>query len=309
MRVTTPQRARFQQVGWALLPLRAFLAFVFLYAGISKIADRRFLDSNSPTGIHATIVAVRPGSPISGLLGPVESHTFAFGLLICFAEIAVGLGLAVGLFTRLAALGGVLLSVSFFLTVSWGATPWYTGADIGYAFALVPLVLAGAGGVYSLDGWLASAVVANPGTGEDRTRRALLTGGAAVAALVLAAGASLFRRSPAVKTASSGSEATAKPADLVSAAQVPVGGGKQVTDPVSGEPAWVLQLTTGQFTAYSAVCPHQGCPVQFVSPSDGFACPCHGSRFSASGKLEQGPATRGLTEIPVTVVQGTVRTS
>ncbi len=47
------------QSGWALLVLRAFIAFVFLYAGISKIADRRFLDGSSPLSIHASVEAVR----------------------------------------------------------------------------------------------------------------------------------------------------------------------------------------------------------------------------------------------------------
>ena len=49
-------------------PLRAFLAFVFLYAGISKVADSRFLDSDSPISIHSTLVGVRSASPIGGLL-------------------------------------------------------------------------------------------------------------------------------------------------------------------------------------------------------------------------------------------------
>jgi thiosulfate dehydrogenase [quinone] large subunit len=88
---------------------------------------------------------------------------------------------------------------------------------------------------------------------------------------------------------------------LAATSAVAVGKAKQVKDPSDGSPAWVLQLTAGQFSAVSAVCPHQGCTVAFVSPSDGFACPCHGSRFDATGKLLNGPATRALTTIPVSV--------
>lgn len=40
--------SRFPQGHWMLLPLRAFLAVVFRYAGISKIADRHFLDGRRP---------------------------------------------------------------------------------------------------------------------------------------------------------------------------------------------------------------------------------------------------------------------
>jgi thiosulfate dehydrogenase [quinone] large subunit len=328
-----------RQVGWVLLPLRAFLAFVFLYAGISKVADRSFLDSGSPTGIHATLLAVRGASPIGSLLGPVQDHSFAFGLLMSIAEIAVGVGFALGLFTRIASVGAMVLSLSLFLTVSWGASPWYTGADLVYLFASTPLLIGGSGGVFSLDGWLASAARRQPGVGEDRTRRVLLGGAAAVGVLVLlgiaaiarsgsdaddtdsagdADGASSSTPSPSTSTAASGlspgassavasSAPAAAGAEFVAASAVAVGKGKQVKDPKTGDPAWVLQLTAGQFTAYDAICPHQGCTVGFVSAKEGFACPCHGSRFAADGRLLGGPATRGLTAIPVTVTDGAVR--
>ncbi|MDP9094373.1 MAG: Rieske (2Fe-2S) protein, partial [Actinomycetota bacterium] len=95
---------------------------------------------------------------------------------------------------------------------------------------------------------------------------------------------------------------------LTSVSAVSVGGGRQVIDPVTQTPAWVLQLQPGQITAFDATCPHQGCTVNFVSAGVGFACPCHGSRFDAQGKLLAGPASRNLTPIAVMVSNGTVRT-
>ncbi len=319
-----PPAVLVREVGWVLLVLRAFLAFVFLYAGISKIGDRSFLDGSSATGIHATLVAVRGASPIGSLLGPVQDHSFAFGLFMSIAEMAVGVGFALGLFTRIAALGALVISLSLFLTVSWGASPWYTGADIVYLFASTPLLIGGSGGVLSLDGWLAAASRRYPGVSEDRTRRALLGGAAAVGVLVLMGAGALARgaksadtavqtpttpTSPAAGSTASGTATSSAAAELVAASAVAVGSAKQVKDPKDGEPAWVLQLTAGQFTALSAVCPHQQCTVGFVSAKDGFSCPCHGSRFAADGKLLAGPATRGLTAIPVTVTDGAVRRS
>ena len=307
---------------WVLLPLRLFLGVTFLYAGLSKIAQRSFLDASSPTSMHATLLAVKGSSPIGGLLGPVVDHTFAFGVFMALAETAVGIGTLLGLLSRIASIGGMALSFSLFLTVSWQSSPWYTGADIVYLFAFTPLLLAGAL-PFSADEWLARTARTHPGTGEDRTRRALLTGGAAVAALVALGVSSLFRTSasadgstvgnpttsgssgtpttsatPGASTsATSGASATGKA--LVAAAEVPVGGGKQVTDPTSGEQVWVLQLDAGQFTALDSKCPHQGCAVAFVSKTSGFQCPCHGSRFSPTGALLSGPATTGLTKVPV----------
>jgi thiosulfate dehydrogenase [quinone] large subunit len=47
----------------------------------------------------------------------------------------------------LAAAGGLALSLMLFLTVSFHSAPYYTGADIVFAFAWRPLLLAGAGSV------------------------------------------------------------------------------------------------------------------------------------------------------------------
>jgi thiosulfate dehydrogenase [quinone] large subunit len=306
--VSVPQpgwvnRVSSPQPGWVMLPLRGFLAVVFLYAGISKIADRTFLDGTAPTSIHSQVLAVKQASPISGLLGPVADHSFAFGLIMAFAEIAVGMGILLGLFTRIAAAGGMLLALSLWLTVSWQANPWYTSADLVYLFAFTPILLGGAA-VLSLDAWLADARRRHPGVTEDRTRRAVLAGGVALLGGLIAGGSALFRTSPSKKPA------VAQPSQLLAqAADVPVGGAVQVRDPNTGHQDWVLQLSAGQFSALDATCPHQGCTVNFDSAATGFTCPCHGSRYDATGKLLRGPATTGLTPVPVKVTGGEVRSA
>jgi thiosulfate dehydrogenase [quinone] large subunit len=305
MRQAWTERA--QDPGWLLLPLRAFLAVVFLDGGISKIADPRFLDSTSPLSMHASVVAIRGSSPIGGLLGPVQDHSFGFGFVMAAAELAVGLGVLLGLFTRVAAVGGMLLALSLWLTVSWGASPWFTSADLVYLFAFTPLLIAGAP-VYSLDAWLHHARELHPGSSEDHTRRALVGGAVGIIGAIVLGTAALVR--PARRTGRQHQLDTALPPEtLVPAANVPVGGAKKVTVESLGEPAWVLQLNAGDFTAYNAICPHQGCTVNFVSAADGFACPCHGSLFNAQGQRTAGPAPRGLTSIPVSVEGGDVRTT
>lgn len=53
-----------------------------------------------------------------------------------------------------------------------------------------------------------------------------------------------------------------------------------------------LFSTADGFQAISLVCPHLGCEVEVHE--DGFACPCHGSRFNLDGSLQKGPADRPM---------------
>jgi len=49
--------------------------------------------------------------------------------------------------------------------------------------------------------------------------------------------------------------------------------------------------------AISCVCTHLGCTV--ARSADGFACPCHGSRFARNGEVVRGPAPRALPWLEV----------
>ena len=92
---------------------------------------------------------------------------------------------------------------------------------------------------------------------------------------------------------------------LVSASEVPVGGAASFTDPARGIPAFVVQPVRGEFVAFSAVCTHAGCPVQFDQSAETFVCPCHGSVFNArTGAVLQGPAFLPLNRIPVVLGPG-----
>ncbi|MEL1253410.1 FAD-dependent oxidoreductase [Flavobacterium sp. DGU38] len=49
--------------------------------------------------------------------------------------------------------------------------------------------------------------------------------------------------------------------------------------------------------AFSAVCPHLGCIVQWNNDEKSFDCPCHGSRFATDGSVLNGPAESNLNRI------------
>jgi Rieske Fe-S protein len=62
--------------------------------------------------------------------------------------------------------------------------------------------------------------------------------------------------------------------------------------------AWVVK-TDGKVIAYSSVCPHLGCAVDYESAEHKFKCPCHRSAFGIDGKIEDGPAPRPMDRLEV----------
>jgi len=143
---------------WSLLPLRLFLGATFTFAGLQKLANPNFFDAKSPISIQSQIIAAARTSPIHALLSHLGGVAVPIGVLIAVSEVAVGLGTLLGLFTRVAAVGGLLLSLSLFLTVSFHASPYFTGADIVFFFAWMPFIAAGGGSRLSLDGWIKERV-------------------------------------------------------------------------------------------------------------------------------------------------------
>ena len=56
----------------------------------------------------------------------------------------------------------------------------------------------------------------------------------------------------------------------------------------------IIQHTDEGIIAISLVCTHLGCTVEENQDGQGFTCPCHGSRYTKSGKVLEGPATKNL---------------
>jgi Rieske Fe-S protein len=152
-------------------------------------------------------------------------------------------------------------------------------------------------------------------TGPDAptsSRRAVLAGAGAACAAALSgctaynanngglAGAPPAQNSPAASGGSSGTGAGTAPDVLTSTSDVPVGGGKILTD----KRIVITQPHAGTFDAFTAVCTHQGCIVTTVSGGT-INCPCHGSKFSiVNGSVVNGPAASPLAPVSIKV-QGT----
>jgi menaquinol-cytochrome c reductase iron-sulfur subunit len=66
--------------------------------------------------------------------------------------------------------------------------------------------------------------------------------------------------------------------------------------------AWLVrQREDGPVKAFSTVCPHLGCGIDWNAKTSQFDCPCHASSFDLDGRCLGGPSPRGLDELEVTV--------
>ena len=84
---------------------------------------------------------------------------------------------------------------------------------------------------------------------------------------------------------------------------LPVGETKTIL--YGGLPAMVLRTPEG-LRAYSLICTHLGCTVQWQADKKQFYCPCHDGRYDAFGDVIAGPPPLSLEQIPVQVDGATV---
>lgn len=91
------------------------------------------------------------------------------------------------------------------------------------------------------------------------------------------------------------------PSESVSLAEIVPGEGAVAL--VSGQRVAVYRDHDGSLYTLSPTCTHLGCRVHWNAIEKSWDCPCHGSRYSADGKVIAGPAERDLQ--PVDLESGT----
>jgi glycine/D-amino acid oxidase-like deaminating enzyme/nitrite reductase/ring-hydroxylating ferredoxin subunit len=87
-----------------------------------------------------------------------------------------------------------------------------------------------------------------------------------------------------------------KPGQVDDAAVIPRGEGRIIRRGMHKVAAY--RDDSGTVHERSAVCTHLKCIVNWNTAEKSWDCPCHGSRFSATGKVIGGPATMDLEELP-----------
>ena len=86
--------------------------------------------------------------------------------------------------------------------------------------------------------------------------------------------------------------------------EVPAGGAKFFN--FRGETGVVIRKRNGELAAFSAVCTHLGCVVQWENEKQDFLCPCHAGRYTADGTVLSGPPPRPLAKLALTVANGAI---
>ncbi len=62
---------------------------------------------------------------------------------------------------------------------------------------------------------------------------------------------------------------------------------------------WLVRRQDGSVAAFSSICPHLGCGVDYHPEGGKFFCPCHQASYASDGGIIAGPVLRGLDALEV----------
>ncbi|WP_274030910.1 DoxX family membrane protein [Streptomyces sp. MMBL 11-1] len=173
-------------LGVVLLPMRVLLGFISIYAGMGKLCDPVYFDGGERGSMVKWLTSLHPWAMAEPLRDFALSHPVGAGLTVAFLQVVVGVLTVLGLWQRVAAVFGALLSAALLVTVSWRSVAVYDAPDIILLAAWSPLIIAGAP-VYSVDGRLAGEAWRKLGPRSEiwDLRRRVLRRGTVVATVVV----------------------------------------------------------------------------------------------------------------------------
>ncbi|MFH9242319.1 DoxX family membrane protein [Streptomyces anulatus] len=173
-------------LGVVLLPMRVLLGFISIYAGMGKLCDPVYFDGGERGSMVKWLTSLHPWAMAEPLRDFALSHPVGAGLTVAFLQVVVGVLTVLGLWQRVAAAFGALLSAALLVTVSWRTVAVYDAPDIILLAAWSPLIIAGAP-VYSVDGRLAGEAWRKLGPRSEiwDLRRRVLRRGTVVATVVV----------------------------------------------------------------------------------------------------------------------------
>jgi thiosulfate dehydrogenase [quinone] large subunit len=157
-------------LGYSLLGLRLVMAWVFLQAGLAKLAEGGFSEPLAWSSTGFLENAIAGANPLSGLFTWFANYAAIVDPLVIFGQILIGLALLFGAVLRFAAMMGAL-QMFFFWTAAWEgglmegfpvAHGYFVDSTFVYLLLLFGLGAWGAGRIAGLDAKLEqTAIVQN----------------------------------------------------------------------------------------------------------------------------------------------------
>ena len=266
-----------------LLPLqiiRIWLGVTWMYAGFDKASDPGFLKAGSSTFIGTQLSAFSVNSPVGFIFNKLIENATQVGIFIMLAEFAIGAATLLWIAPTWAAFGGFAMSLTLWLASTWNVKPYFLASNSAYTIL-----------------WLSYFLFLYGSRRRSKVsidRRGFIRG-STVAAIAIA-GAGLGRIFP-----KAGAGALSGPKNIIKGAALKANQNHSFISK-AGTPAVLFRTKNGIF-AYSAVCTHQGCTVQFNSASSKLQCGCHGAVFDPfnEAKVVAGPTNTPLAKIEVAI--------
>lgn len=91
--------------------------------------------------------------------------------------------------------------------------------------------------------------------------------------------------------------------EIGSVDDIPIWGSKKVI--LAGSAILIIR-TAREFKAFSAICTHLGCLVDWDGHKHEIVCPCHAGLFDTDGRVVAGPPPRPLPIYQVNVIDGKI---
>ncbi|MDB2275463.1 DoxX family protein [Halorubrum ezzemoulense] len=137
---------------WFVLALRLMMGIAFLNAGLSKLLSA---EPFSAYGYLANAVPANGGPFVDQFLWMAGSPTVLaiVDVAVPYGQVAIGLGLIVGAFVRLAAFFGALMMAMFYVA-NWDVAHGVINGDFAYMLVFLAVAAFAAGRILGLDRYI-----------------------------------------------------------------------------------------------------------------------------------------------------------
>lgn len=159
-------------LGYSMLGLRVVMAWVFLQAGLEKLATGGWTNIGGFSAQGFLVNGVAEANPLKGVYLAFAEITWLIDPMVMFGQILIGLALLFGILVRFAAFMGSIQMLFFWMGAWQGGLAqgfpvehgYFVDSSLVYLLLLFGLGAWGAGRILGVDAWLerTSVVERNP---------------------------------------------------------------------------------------------------------------------------------------------------